>query len=86
MQPKQLRIRCFIIAVVQRCLAWHRVSERVAMQLTGHMTRSVFDRYNIVSESDLRAGVDRLAAYVKKLPKETIVEPLKKAGKGQASK
>jgi len=34
-----------------------------------------------VSESDLRVGVDRLAAYVKKLPKETIGEPLKKAAK-----
>jgi DNA replication protein DnaC len=32
---------------------------------------------------DLRAGVDRLAAYVKKLPKETIVEPMKKAGKAR---
>ena len=53
--------------------------ERVAMQLTGHKTRSVFDRYNIVSESDLRAGVDRLAAYVKQLPTQTNVEPLKKA-------
>jgi hypothetical protein len=32
-----------------------------------------------VSGSDLRAGVERLAAYVKKLRKETVVEPLKKA-------
>lgn len=39
------------------------VPERVAMQLTGHKTRAVFERYNIVSPSDLRDAAQRLDSY-----------------------
>jgi hypothetical protein len=44
------------------------VRETVAMAISGHRTRSIFDRYNITSDDDLRQAVKQTLEYVKAQP------------------
>ena len=46
------------------------IQDKVAMEISGHRTRSVFDRYNIIDESDLRSAGERLEEYAKARKKE----------------
>lgn len=43
------------------------IPERVAMQLSGHRTRSTFERYNIVSDGDFRDAARKLDAVSQKM-------------------
>ncbi len=42
------------------------VSDKEAMELTGHRTRSIFDRYDITSESDIIDAAERFARRTRK--------------------
>ncbi len=46
------------------------ITETVAMQVSGHRSRKVFQRYNITSTDDLIQAAEKLQAYRSTLPTE----------------
>jgi integrase len=41
------------------------VQESVIMEVTGHSTREMFDRYNTIDEDDTRKAVDQMTTFLK---------------------
>ncbi len=50
------------------------VQEQVAMKISGHKTRAIFDRYNIVNPDDLKKAALKIGQYHEKVTKTVTID------------
>jgi integrase len=77
---KRKKYKGIIVYDLRRCaprsLSRAGVPEAVAMGITGHKTRSMYRRYRIVDERDLREATARLQNHLEQQPKTASVDRL----------
>jgi len=56
------------------------LSETEGMAMSGHKTNSIYKRYDIMDEEDLKESMGKVQDYLKAQPKGSKVAPIRKAG------
>ncbi len=49
---------------------------RIVITLSSHKTRTIFDRYKIVSEADLEQAAERLQSHLAGQPTQSKIAPI----------
>ena len=62
------------------------IPERVAMMISGHKTRTIFDRYNIVDDKDLKQAAQKIGAYQSQCNQELVTPRVFSVFQGQRAR